>query len=144
MGVRNVKTISVCALALLLGTGCAFIKPTTELKGGPFGWRFTDTKDNNVLVKNAEYDPKTGQFSVEEVNVSNQSSPVIEANVQQMLAFVEQQRAANEAILGVMAELRQAVGILTGGTVELLRGSQAQFTSPQVSGSVNLGTQPAE
>ena len=134
----------ILATLLVLSCGCAFIKPITEIKGGPMGWRFTDTKDNDVLVKNAIYNPDTGSFSVEEVNVSNKSSPVIEANVQQMLAFVEQQRAANEAILGVMAELRQAVGILTGGTVELIKGSQAQFTSPDFSGSVTVGTRPTE
>lgn len=86
--------VFILAISGLL-CGCAFITPTTELSGP--GWSFRDTKDNDIDLV-ASYDPETKSFKIEKLIISNKSSPVIEANVQQMLAFVEQQKAANEGI----------------------------------------------
>jgi hypothetical protein len=95
-------------------TGCAFIKPTTKMGGGPFGWEFVDTKDNNVSVKNLIVDPKTKVITVEELILTNAASPVIEANVQQMLAFVEQQKQATAFMAALAPVLQAAVSALPG------------------------------
>ena len=114
-------------LAGLFVPGCAFIKPTTRLAGP--GWEFVDTKDNDIQIKNAKFDPETKGFSVEDLIVANKSSPVIEANVKQMLAFAEQQRAFNEGLqvamtglANIVNELVPALGMLrtqTSSTTEL-------------------------
>lgn len=108
--------IAMVAMVACL-TGCAFIEPTTRVGGGLFGWEFVDTKDNDILIKNAEYDPKTQQFKVEEIKVTNKASDVVAANVEQMLAFTEQQRAANEGLIGVVKELANAAVAMTGAKV---------------------------
>jgi len=106
----------VGCLALSCISACAFIRPTTELCGP--GWRFTDTKDNDIdFVGN--FDPTTGKFTIEKLVISNKSSPVIEANVQQMLAFVEQQKAANDGIKAAFAGIAQTIGSLAPLVSEL-------------------------
>ena len=91
-------------------SACAFIKPTTELQGP--GWRFTDTKDNDIDLV-CSYDPETHAFKIDKLVISNKSSPVIDANVPQMLAFVEQQKAANEGIKAAFAGIAQTLGAVT-------------------------------
>ena len=101
---RTALIASCCCLA-----GCAFIKPTTEIVGP--GWRFTDTKDNDIDLV-CSYDPETNAFKIDKLIISNKSSPVVEANVQQMLAFAEQQRAANEGIKTAFEGINQILGLL--------------------------------
>lgn len=105
------KMLSPLCLLFLL-EGCAFITPTTELSGP--GWHFVDTKDNDIeFVGNFE----SGKFIIEKLTISNKSSPVIEANVQQMLALVEQQKAANEGIKTVTELLLKAITVATPNSV---------------------------
>lgn len=99
----------ISVLFTVLGVGCAFIKPTTSFEGP--GWSFMDTKDNDIIMDRPSFtkDGQSASFNAERISVANKSSSVIEANVQQMLAFVEQQKAANEGIKAAMSGLAQIV-----------------------------------
>ena len=106
----------IAALVLLMTTGCAFIKPTTSLSINPLTrtLTFTDTKDQDIDISGVDLS-KNGDdyaFKVESVTISSKASPVIEANVQQMLAFVEQQKAANEGIQIALAGISDIVAKL--------------------------------
>ena len=106
-----------------LSTGCAFIKPTTAFSINPITRTisFVDTKDNDIEVTGVTYSPENG-FGLESLIVSNKSSPVIEADVAQMLAFVEQQRAANEGIAQALAGISNIVANLSTIVAELNTG----------------------
>ena len=88
------------------------------------------------------YDPATGKFTIEKLVISNKSSPVIEANVQQMLAFAEQQRAANEGITAAFDGIAQTVSSLTPIVGEL-RQAVTEFRGQATAGptgvNVNIG-----
>lgn len=133
----------IIVVLLILGgcilTGCAFIEPTTELSGGPFGWRFYDSKDNDITLKNAEFNADSRAFSIDELTIVNRSSPVIEANVQQMLAFVEQQKAANEGIKAAFDGLAQMTGLITRMAETILPGSGVSVESEWGGGEGHLG-----
>ena len=85
-----------CAGCLVLNclVGCAFIKPVTEVMFNPATGEMVvrDSKDNSLDIKGLKVlKNPDGTFSLEleQGTFANQSSTVIEANVQQMLAFVE-------------------------------------------------------
>lgn len=94
--------------------GCAFIKPTTQIWVDPSG-RFNvyNTKDVRVEFGGIEAEKMADGSMVFRLIPSTQpgfvitdaSSPVIRENIGQMLAFVEQQKAANEGIDIVMKGL---------------------------------------
>jgi hypothetical protein len=132
---------------IVLIPACAYNKPTTELRVNPMtrSVAFTNTKDVDATVEKVAvtWSNDGGSFEIDGFTVSDQASPVIKENVQQMLAFAEQQRAANEGIIGTVrelggwiSELRQMTALLT----QLLRGSQIQLDTPIGSGSGTLGT----
>lgn len=130
---------------LALAGGCAFIKPTTEIKFNPLTGTMSvlNTKDVDVVAKNlhvSKLPDGGGTFDVDEITISDKSSPVIEANVQQMLAFVEQQRAANEGIIGSLKAIGDMVGLLTNATEAILRGSNVNLDTQWGGGSATLGT----
>jgi hypothetical protein len=123
------RIVAMAVFVCSLCSGCAFIKPTTEVSG-PGGWHFVDTKDNDVTIKGAKYNSATHDGGIDEVVVSNKASPVIEANVQQMLAFVEQQKAANEGIKIAFAGLSDMISQLTP-LVGMLRTQTSSLTELQ-------------
>ncbi len=131
------------AVVVILGgcvlTGCAFIKPTTQLKAGIFGFEFYDTKDNDVVVKGAHFNPETKEFTVDELTVANKSSPVIEANIAQMMAFVEQQHAANEGIKAAFDGLAQMTGLITRMAETILPGSGLSVDTAIGGGKAHIG-----
>jgi hypothetical protein len=113
-------------------TGCAMIEPQTAFSVSPFGTvRFFDSKDNDIIVKGLQFDPDSNGFSLAEMTVTNKSSPVIDANVQQMMAFVAQQQAANEGITAAFDGLSKTVEALSGTVEALLQNL------PAVSGEVD-------
>ena len=118
---RSFGLVVLSAIVCLGGCvlGCAFIKPTTQLSGGALGWEFVDTKDNDIALEGASFDPASKTFKIEKLIIGNKSSPVIEANVQQMLAFVEQQKAANEGIKAVFAGLSDMMNVVRGTVSDL-------------------------
>ena len=146
------RLISLATIVLILGgcvlSGCAYNKPTTELSASAFGgFKFYDSKDNDIIVKGAEFNPETKQFSVEELTVKNAASPVIDANVQQMLAFVEQQRAANEGIKAAFDGLATMTGLITRMAETILPGSGGSIDTPYGGGEIHISspaTKPSE
>lgn len=111
----------VCLVMVGCLLGCAFIEPTTQLRINPITRtiEFTDTKNNDVqvdLIQYVENFSSNGvlvrQFVIDNLLISNNSSEVIEQNVKQMLAFVEQQKAANEGIKVALEGLTNIVGSL--------------------------------
>ena len=108
-----------CVSCLLLSclSACAFIKPVTEVMFNPATGEMVvrDSKDNNLDIKGLKVlKNPDGTFSLEleQGTFANQSSTVIEANVQQMLAFVEQQKAANEGIKAAFEGINRILGII--------------------------------
>jgi len=81
------------AIGMLALTGCAWIKPTTEIRMNPMTRTLTvtNTKDVDITIDELYVDwrPDGGTVKVKKFVVSDKSSPVVTANVQQMLAFVE-------------------------------------------------------
>ena len=119
---RRTRAAALLACCVLLVCGCAFITPTTEFSFNPATGqaRFVDTKDNRVEMKALKVSKNgDGTFAcdVDSLMVENQSSPVIRENIGQMLAFTEQQRAANEgmqiAFQGLTSVVRELVPLAT-------------------------------
>ena len=103
-------------VALLLSTGCAFIKPTTEIKMNPLTRTVAiyNTKDVDLSFDKVDvtWTNDGGTLVLDNFVVADKATPVIEANVEQMMAFVEQQRAANEGIIGSLKEIAAMVNTL--------------------------------
>jgi len=145
------RVILSCIAALVVTGGCAFIKPTTLIELDPVNKtvRVLNTKDVDFTLESltAEWTADGGSVQVSGLTISDKSSPVITANVEQMLAFAEQQRAANEGLIGALqqltgwlGELRQTMGLIT----QMLRGSGVTVDTQWGGGSANLGTAPAD
>lgn len=82
-------------LAGCLG-GCSLpANPHTKLSAGPFGsyFTFSDTKDNDVLIEDAEFTPSDKAFKIKKLTIRNNSSDPRRANVEQINAYTEQVRA---------------------------------------------------
>lgn len=140
-------------LPLVIGpcnAGCAQIKPTTQVSINPITRTisFKDTKNNDVTFEEVSYNHDTKTFYVKGFVLKNNSSEVIDSNVQQMMAFVEQQRAANEGITQAFAGLAENISALGGALTGVLANLPAVKTSaetPLGSGSVEVnptGGQP--
>ncbi|HUT14048.1 MAG TPA: hypothetical protein VMY42_26405 [Thermoguttaceae bacterium] len=142
---------TACALTMAasMQVGCAFITPTTEIRFNPVAKSLSiiNTKDVDLSFDSlhVEWQEGSGKLDMENVVIADKSSPVIKENVQQMLAFAEQQKAANEGLIGTIRELgawlreaREIVGILK----DLLRGSNLAIDTPYGGGSATLGTRP--
>jgi len=98
--------------------GCAYFKPVTEIVFSPATgeFRITDSKDNALLLQNFKVNKgPDGKFtlSLQKGEFTNNASRVAEANAQQMLAFTEQQRAANEGIVATLSGLSNLAARLT-------------------------------
>lgn len=75
--------------------GCALFggaaNPTTEVGVSLLGgFRFFDSKDNDISIKNAKFNKETGEFEIGELTIRNNSSDVRISSVQQMDAFNRQ------------------------------------------------------
>lgn len=104
-------------MAVVLLAGCAYNEPKTVFGVDRTGKiSFADGKDNDLQVAHAEgeWGGQTGRFVIDNLTLSNNASRVIKENVQQMLAFAEQQRAANEGIRAAFDGLTSLAGQLTG------------------------------
>lgn len=112
------RMLLACILCSLV-MGCAYNPAETKLGGGPFGWHFRDSKDNDIELKNLAVDPETKVVTLEYMSVRNNASDAARANVEQMMAFVEQQKAANEGIRITMEGLANIAGQLTAAIAAL-------------------------
>jgi len=126
-------------------SGCAYSEPVTRFGGGPFGWEFVDTKDNDIEIVGLNVDPASKVISAEKIVVRNNASDVIVQNVQQMLAFVEQQRAANEGIAVTLAGLSNMMGQIVP-LADQLRQAVAALPAVAIDlpgiGSAHIGNEP--
>lgn len=139
-----------------LTTGCAFIKPTTKVTMNPltrtvgiYNTKDVDLSFDKLAVTWGE--KGGGNLAVDNFVVADKATPVIEANVQQMMAFVEQQKAANEGIIGSLQAIASMVNTLARAFETILPGSSISLDTPIGAGSATLGvgvdgptTQPAK
>lgn len=124
--------LTVISLLLCLPLGCAYANPRTELRAGPFGslFQFHDSKDNDITIKGAEYNPDTQLFKIEELTIRNNASDVRTANVEQMKAHAEQIRAMSE-IVSQLSNVVKAVVPLIIGQGETSNGGPVATTVPE-------------
>jgi hypothetical protein len=104
------KLIGLVLVAVVVG-GCGMIKPETRITVNPSNGNVNLYNSKDVNVKAEKIEAKNGDktLAVENLDISDKSSPVIEQNVKQMLAFVEQQRAANEGIAITLSGVSQII-----------------------------------
>ena len=147
---RVMASYTVLPLACILTVGCAWIKPTTEISFSPLTRTISifNTKDVDLTFKKMDvsWTADGGALVVKDFALSDKSSPVIEANVEQMLAFAEQQRAANEGIIGSLNAIADMVGIVNQMLMRVLPGSSLELETPYGGGRARLGaaaTSPA-
>jgi len=144
---RNVLMGLLCLLMLGFASGCAFFKPACEVVFVPESRsiKILNTKDVDITLKNLKvaWYEGGGSFDVDKLVISDKSSPVIKENVQQMLAFAEQQRAANEGIIGSLTAIGNMVNVLSRALEAILRGSGVAIETPAGGGNAWLGTRPA-
>lgn len=83
------------ALAVLLFlAGCSLpANPKTRIQANAWGWTFENSKDVEILLKNAKADVDTGNIEIEELQIRDNASEVRRANVEQIQAYTEQVRA---------------------------------------------------
>ena len=144
---RWIAFVTIMILGGCVWTGCGMITPTTEVRGGQsFGspyFELKSTKDESVSLNKATYNPETKEIEIEGLEINSASSPVIRENVQQMLAFVEQQRAANEGISIAMtgiANILSSLVPMVDKLSETLKGSIISVDTPYGGGSATLGS----
>jgi len=115
----------VAGMIILNVGGCAMIEPKTTVAVNPItgSVKVTNTKDTDLEAKGVKAVSGEKSFEMESLTLSDKSSPVIKENVQQMLAFVEQQKAANEgigiALKGITGMIKEMIPFLnlTQGTM---------------------------
>lgn len=113
---KNLMVSLLLAFAFLCA-GCMPEKATTQVGGGAFGWNFKDSKDNDVSIKNAKYNPSTSEASVEDLTIRNNASDVNRTLAEMMLANAEQWKAVAEhtrALTDGMAKISASLSWLTG------------------------------
>ena len=136
------RKMYLCLLLLVVSCvsipGCAFIKPETKIGVNPITKTVSvyNTKDVDLTVDRITATTKDGgSLSVENLVISDKASSVIEANVKQMLAFVEQQKAANEGIQIVMTNLAAVIkeaGYFTNPVAAAIRAVMDGLAKQQV------------
>ena len=150
----SVLLLVACCVPL---PGCAFIKPETKIGVNPFTRTVSlyNTKDVDVAIALVKAETKDGgSVEIRDVLISDKASPVITANVPQMLAFAEQQRAGNEGLQIVMSNLSDVVreaGYLTNPVAAAIRAvmdglkkQQIQLDSQIANLKLNLAEKPPE
>jgi len=142
---REVRNITVAVLAILafaalacLLPGCSMpANPHTRLRAGPLGglFSFEDTKDNDIEIKGANYDPATGRFGLDSLVIRNNASDVRRANVEQMRAYTEQVQAVTNMVnMATQAIASKIPNFGGGGPAPLL---------PLIREAVTPASQPA-
>ena len=86
------RTAGFLGVLGILGSlcGCGAVEPATKFSYGALGFSFSDTKNNDVQIKNFKRDPSSGVVSFDELTVRNNASDVMTANVAQMQKLNEQ------------------------------------------------------
>jgi hypothetical protein len=122
------RTLSLLLLVPLLGCSAEYwtgrTTMRTELRAP--GWKFVDTKDNDISIAKASYDPNNGGV-LEGLTIRNNASDPITAEIERIRAIGEVQRIQVEyfaQIRGMMTDIAGQLMPLIGGT----RAAAAQQT----------------
>jgi len=136
------KKILIFLTCCLVG-GCAYANPGTTLKFDPLNYEvyFYDTKDNDVELAELSYNVDTGAFAMKDLKIRNNASDVREANVAQMMAFVEQQRAANEGIIAAFNGLAELTNMLGLATSKVIRSMPDVDAGVEIDGVGSIGVE---
>lgn len=81
--------------------GCSLpANPKTTLQAGPWGsyFSFYDSKDNDVEIVGAEFDPTIKRLKFDRLTIRNNASDVRRANVEQIQAYTEQVKAMTRMV----------------------------------------------
>jgi len=111
---RILMAMSVLALV----GGCAveglhWATPKTQFSYGVTGVKFTDTKDNDISIKDAGIDPNDpSRFHLGELTIRNNASDVRRANVEQMEAVTAQTQLITSAMTQMTADIAKIVELL--------------------------------
>lgn len=92
--------------------GCSLpANPHTSLQAGPFGglFKFYDSKDNDLELEDANFDPQTKGFTVKKLTIRNNASDPRRANVEQIQAYTEQVKATTEMFSTMTKAIASAV-----------------------------------
>lgn len=108
------KTFLCISLAMctVLVTGCPYANPRTEVGYSWAGFKFHNSKDVKVQIRNAKYDPASQRFEVEELIIEDNASDVRRANVEQIKAQTEQVQAITAMITQqtqILASMAQSI-----------------------------------
>lgn len=129
-GHRKAAMALVAGLLVGLG-GCSVLTPKTAVSYSPlWGFSFGDTKDNDVEIVGLEVDPATKRIKCDKLTIRNNASDPIRENVEQMKVANEQLKTMGENARMIVAELGNAVKLLT---------PLAALFAPGVSASGPLG-----
>ena len=139
---RKVQRVVVVILLLVFG-GCIFgcsaeywtgrIEPVTRIGVSAWGGgEFKDTKNNDILLQEAEFDPATKTFKIGHLAIRNNSSEVIDADAARMVMV--------EKIMQIQVDYQRQIGMNIQGA--LLAGGEAasNFLSTLPSMSFDLGS----
>lgn len=152
--VRLMAFLVACMAIIAMG-GCASVQdmwapapPQTKAEYGAWsGFKFYDTKNNDVDL-DAQYDPKTGAYSVK-AKIRNNASEVNEslvplmqqfilglsARVDQMDARTREVEAHGKNIMGALSELR---GMIDSGLAPL-KGLKTKIDTPIGGAAIETG-----
>lgn len=126
----------VAVLVVMIGSGCMPPSARTHVGASILGWDFTDTKDNDIDIEGAEYDPSTHKATLKSFKMRNNASDVNKTLTGMMMAYAEQQRAANEGIQQMMIGLNG----LMGQAASIVRGSSIDVKGPNgIDGTFKTG-----
>lgn len=107
-------------------------RPKTEIKYGLGGFRFTDTKDNDVSWDELVIDPSTRVAKVTGFQLRNNASDPINAFVSQMQVQVELHKQLGENMNMIFSQLNSMIETIAplvpiaGPAVDVEEGKEAQ------------------
>ncbi len=102
----------LCFVGGCLNTGCSLpANPRTEFGIGPFSsvFKFHDSKDNDIEIVGAVFDPATNTFKVDKLTIRNNASDPRRANVEQIQAYTEQVKAMTAMVTQMTQAIAAAV-----------------------------------
>lgn len=106
--------VLLVALLLIFQVGCSAEYWTgkttmrTELHGP--GWSFIDTKDNDIEISDAEYDPSTHAGKIGKLTVKNNASTPIQAEIARIEAIGNAQMSQVAYVSGLLQGISNIVG----------------------------------
>lgn len=121
---KRILTIGGCA-GLLGMSGCAAWlgkdTPGTRIAINPITRTisFEDTRDNDAKIRGMQYADGTRSFSVEQLDIIQNSSDPRRANAEQMQVTAQVQIAANEVWGGIVSDLIRSAPALVGAMAQL-------------------------